>query len=130
MKKIIRTILITFSLILTFSVSSYAAQTGTILDKTDKSDEDPKQDPEPDGARKPAARIYCTIDSSTGVAISNHSNEAILSYGIFDADTDECIGVFLLESEFIDTLFSLEGEFRVVFTCEDYVLSGIVEVYE
>lgn len=122
-------LLLAVSIMLTFPVNSHAAQTGTVLDKTDKSEDEPRTEPEQGGNRKPAAPIYCSIDSSSGITISRHSTDEILSYGIFDGYSEDCIGVFFSEAAFIETLFSLEGEFRVVFTYADYTLSGLVDIY-
>lgn len=54
--------------------------------------------------------------------------EEIQSYEIWDADGELCIASYTEESDFINALFSLEGEYQIQFTTEDYTYIGYVTI--
>ena len=83
-----------------------------------------KQKNEQKGIRIPSRFIVCII-SAEGIQMDVEAEE-ILSYEIWDADGEVCIASYTEESDFINALFSLEGEYQIQFTTEDYVYIGYI----
>lgn len=115
-------------MILMSSISASAKEASASLHKIYISDDVPVIEPEPEGQRKPSAPILCTIDSDSGVHLMNISNDEIVLYVIYTVDTEECVFMSNSESDFTNVLFSLRGEFRIIFRFNDYALSGFVEI--
>ena len=83
-----------------------------------------KQKSDHEGIRIPSRFIVCII-SAEGIQMDVEAEE-ILSYEIWDADGEVCIASYTEESDFINALFSLEGEYQIQFTTEDYVYIGYI----
>lgn len=77
--------------------------------------------------RSPADAYICSITPENGVEISGTTDE-IISYEIWDATGTVCIAYFTNEEEFVEYLFSLNGDFQLVFFFEDYTLTGEITV--
>ncbi len=71
--------------------------------------------------------LTCTVSRENGVEISGTTDE-IISYEIWDATGTVCIAYFTNEEEFVEYLFSLNGDFQLVFFFEDYTLTGEITV--
>lgn len=76
--------------------------------------------------RQPSRPILCIIDED-GVTFQIHCEPEIISYEIYDAE-----GVLIAssgdEEGFIQTLFSLSGDYTVAFTTSEYVCTGFVSI--
>ena len=72
--------------------------------------------------RLPSRPIICTIDEN-GVTFQMDCEPEIISYDIYDAD-GVLIAGFGDEEGFIQALFSLSGDYTVVFTTVEYLYSG------
>lgn len=79
-----------------------------------------------EGNRAPSRPIFCTI-SAEGIQMDVDA-EDIQLYEIWDADGELCIASYTEESDFINALFSLEGEYQIQFTTEDYTYIGYVTI--
>ena len=83
-----------------------------------------KQKSDQEGIRIPSRFIVCII-SAEGIQMDVDVEE-IQSYEIWDADGELCIASYTEESDFINALFSLQGEYQIQFTTEDYTYIGYV----
>ncbi len=90
--------------------------------------EEPDKTKEPDrGQRIPSAPIECVITSegielmSSSVTISD-----IISFEIWESESEFCMASFPAESDFINALFSMTGEYQIRLVCEDYELIGFI----
>lgn len=76
--------------------------------------------------RMPGSPIPCIIDEN-GVSIQMDTTPEIISYEIYDAD-----GMLICsvgdEETFIQTLFSLSGNYTVVFRTQEYAYIGSIEL--
>lgn len=52
----------------------------------------------------------------------------ILSYEIWDTDGEICIASYTEESDFINALFSMEGEYQIHFSTEEYSYIGYTTI--
>lgn len=73
--------------------------------------------------RMPTRPILCSISIEDGVSFDDGSNPDIISYEIKDADNNP-IAVTGDEEDFIQTLFSLTGEYVIQFRTDEYVYYG------
>lgn len=71
--------------------------------------------------------LTCTIGEENGVEISGTTDE-IIAYEIWDATGSVCIGYFTDEEEFVEYLFSLNGDFRIILFYSDCILTGEVSL--
>ncbi len=76
--------------------------------------------------RIPACLIPCVI-SEAGVAFRMDCPPEILVYEIADTEGN-VIASFGDETSFVQTLFSLTGEYTVVFTTTEYVYRGDISI--
>lgn len=75
--------------------------------------------------RMPTRSILCSISVEDGVSFDDGSNPDIISYEIKDADNNP-VAVTGNETDFIQTLFSLSGDYVVLFrTCEYIYYGGV-----
>lgn len=79
----------------------------------------------PDTKRLPAYPMICTISQSEGICIAGYTND-FTSYEIWDGEGEMCLASFLEESDFIDVLFSMTGEFQIRFVSEEFLLIGYI----
>ncbi|MDE6444989.1 MAG: hypothetical protein K2K64_11320 [Muribaculaceae bacterium] len=86
---------------------------------------DPEEPEEPEGHRTVSLPLTCYISKATGIKIANFSAD-IQSYVIITPDNSEIIGEFSNENDFIDFLFTLSGEVKIVFITEFSNLIGYV----
>ena len=77
--------------------------------------------------RCPAAPLFCTISRVDGIQISGVDNADIVSFEILDV-YGNTVAVLADEASFIDTLFSLKGEFRIVFRLSDHIMLGWINI--
>ena len=82
---------------------------------------------DPKGPRCPAAPLFCSISKVGGIQISGVENADIVSFEILDA-YGNTVAELADEASFIDTLFSLKGDFRIVFRFSDRSLAGWIEI--
>lgn len=76
--------------------------------------------------RLPSSFVSCIIDEN-GVSIQMDTTPEIISYEIYDAD-----GMLICsvgdEETFIQTLFSMSGNYTVVFRTQEYAYIGSIEL--
>lgn len=90
-------------------------------------DEEPEHDDNTSTKhRLPSCPIPCTIDEN-GVTFQMDSEPEIINYDIYDAE-GVLIASFGDEEAFIQTLFSLSGDYTVAFTTAEYVYTGYVSI--
>lgn len=77
--------------------------------------------------RRPSRKLECDIDDVMGITFYGEEVGEIITYEIYN-NLDFCIGLFYDESEFIEFLFLLTGEYRLVFSTEEYDLEGWVYI--
>lgn len=82
---------------------------------------------DPKGPRCPAAPLFCTISRVDGIQISGIENAEIVSFEILDA-YGNTIALLQDESSFIETIFSLNGKYLVIFCLGDRSLAGWIEI--
>lgn len=73
--------------------------------------------------RMPTHPILCNISVEDGVTFCDGSDPDIISYEIKDADNNP-VAVTSDEADFIQTLFSLTGEYVIQFRTDEYVYYG------
>lgn len=88
------------------------------------SEQNPDEDPE-NYHRMPTRPILCSISVDDGVSFADGSNPDIISYEIKDADNNP-VAVTGDEADFIQTLFSLTGEYVIQFRTDQYVYCGSI----
>lgn len=94
----------------------------------DDSDEEPKLTPFfPRKERCPAVPLFCSISRVDGIQISGVDNADIVSFEILDA-YGNTIALLQDEPSFIETIFSLNGEYRVVFRLNNQTLTGWIMI--
>lgn len=79
------------------------------------------------GQRIPAAPVLCTISKTDGVQIAGIDNSEIESFEIRDG-YGNTVAILSEEASFVETLFSLKGEYRVIFRLSDRSLAGWIEI--
>jgi hypothetical protein len=89
-------------------------------------------DPKPDESkdvrhRMPSRPILCSISIEDGVSFDDSTNPDIISYEIKDADNNP-IAVTGDEADFIQTLFSLSGEYVIQFRTDEYIYYGSIGI--
>ncbi len=89
-------------------------------------------EPKPDDDKKnhhrtPSRPIPCSISVEDGVSFDDGSNPDIISYEIKDADNNP-IAVTGDEADFIQTLFSLSGEYVIQFRTDEYIYYGSIGI--
>lgn len=77
--------------------------------------------------RIPSRPILCSISIEDGVSFNDSSNPDIFSYEIKDADNNP-VAVTGDEADFIQTLFSLTGEYVIQFRTDQYVYYGSISI--
>ena len=82
---------------------------------------------DPKGPRCPAAPLFCSISKVGGIQISGIENADIVSFEILDA-YGNTVAELADEASFIDTLFSLKGDFRIVFRFSDHIMVGWINI--
>lgn len=93
-------------------------------------DEEPDKVKEPNRRHRiPPSPIECVI-TTDGIELMSVSESVsdVLSFEIWDAESEFCVASFSTESEFISVLFSMTGEFQVRFIFADYELVGYVKL--
>lgn len=82
----------------------------------------------PRGPRIPSRPIECTISQDAGVTIYDCPDE-IISYEIRDVEGNACLSLSSDESDFLNDLFSLTGDFQIRFNSSDYTYIGYLSTY-
>ncbi|MDE6859519.1 MAG: hypothetical protein K2J65_03785 [Duncaniella sp.] len=128
-KYIVFTIL--FTVLLVFqSTEIFAGAFNTLtvsLDRKELIEPQDGPDYDPPIHRFETEAVGCTITRGNGVEISGTTDE-IIAYEIWDATGSVCIGYFTDEEEFVEYLFSLNGEFRIILFYSDCILTGEVSL--
>ncbi|MDE6096462.1 MAG: hypothetical protein K2G52_09770 [Muribaculaceae bacterium] len=77
------------------------------------------------GERMPQQPIVCSISKDSGITIKNNFDiSEISSFEIWNQNT--CIASFIDQKDFIDMIFSLKGEYQLIFRFKNYLLSGYI----
>lgn len=84
-------------------------------------DSEPEIDP--DRNRKPSHPLQCTISRDNGIEVAGYASK-FLSHEIWDVEGIVCMGDYSTESDFVDALFSMTGEYQIRLITEDYELIG------
>ena len=93
--------------------------------------ENPEKEPpitEDNRHRMPGKQIMCTITSENGVSIEGISSADILFFDIYDASGELCFASYNNEEDFVDFLFSLEGEYVIQFVTTDKTYTGFISL--
>lgn len=84
------------------------------------------KDLDEEGLRMPPMPISCIINKTDGVTIIGVP-EDIISYEVWDTSHEINIASFSDESEFLDFLFPLIGDYKIKFETENYYIIGYIE---
>ncbi len=129
MKKLLSTPLIILMIILGLSTSSMMATSPTstiaVVMHVFPTVSDPEPDLDPYNKRIPPRPLNCTISQSDGIEVIGCAAEFI-SYEIWDTEGTVCMAAYTLESDFINALFSMTGEYQIRLVCEDHELIGYI----
>ena len=103
-----------------------------LLDNATTGQDDSAEEPElppytPKKEKCPAAPLFCSISKVGGIQISGIENADIVSFEILDA-YGNTVAELADEASFIDTLFSLKGDFRIVFRFSDHIMVGWINI--
>lgn len=77
--------------------------------------------------RIPSQYITCTIDPLSGITIASVEKSEINGYELWDY-TDNCVVSTFDEFDFIDHLYTLQGEYTLCILTEDYIYTGVIEL--
>ena len=124
-------VFVTLAMLLSFYAVPAVAQSVYILPviKVPSTLEPQKNDLPEYGKRIPSRPIECTISQDSGVTIYDCPDE-IVSYEIWDADGNSCLTLCSEESDFLNDLFSLTGDFQIRFNSSDYTYVGYLSTSE
>ena len=78
---------------------------------------------DPIGPRSTVTPLICSIDTEEGVSIPGIEVPEIVSFEIRDA-YGNTVAILADEASFIETLFSLSGEYRLIFRLPGRTLAG------
>lgn len=79
------------------------------------------------GERMLQQSVSCSISSNSGITIkSNFDISEISSFEIWNPNT--CIAAFGDQSDLINLIFSLQGEYKIVFRFSNYSLVGQISL--
>ena len=106
---------------------SMMAEDVTLPLKGSNNSDDPEL-PNPNRHRMPGKQIMCTIDSEKGVYIEGVPTSEIMSFDIYDESGELCFASYNNEEEFVGFLFSLEGEYVILFVTTDKTYSGFISL--
>lgn len=129
MKTIVKTLFCVIVLLIT-TLSTAPVKAQDILPENDEtlSTTLTPENPDPGrGQRMPSLPLFCTISKVGGIQISGVDNTEIVSFEILDA-YGNTVAVLADEASFIDTLFSLKGDFRIVFRFSDHIMVGWINI--
>ena len=136
MKSILNLPIIIIMMLLSFPIdiiagNPYQSYTVTLHRQPSNMDENGKHewDIDPEGHRLPSRPIECTISQDSGVTIYDCPDE-IVSYEIWDADGNTCLSLCTDESDFLNDLFSLTGDFQIRLKTSDYTYIGYLSTSE
>lgn len=83
---------------------------------------------DPDKGRRTSAWYFlCNISCETGVDIQGIDDFVVLSYEMAD-ESGVTLGIFTDEAEFVQTLYSVSGNWRISIHAEEYTLTGYVSL--
>ena len=100
------------------------------LTETYGDDEENMDDRIKKGHRTAPMLTPCTISYVNGVTIfANSGPVEILSYEIWDADGETCLGVYVSERMFLDALYADKGDLIVVFNTTEKKYKGYIQFY-
>lgn len=124
MKKILTLLLILFSCSMAFALNHGQVIQMNLRSFQVSDDSEAKNNESRENYhRMPTRPILCSISVEDGVSFDDGSNTEIISYEIKDTDNNP-IAVTGDETVFIQTLFSLTGEYVIQFRTDEYVYYG------
>ena len=134
MKSILNLPVIIVMMLLSFPLeiiagNTYQSYTVTLYRQPSNMNNDGKHewDIDPEGHRLPSRPIECTISQDSGVTIYDCQDE-IVSYEIWDAEGNACLSLCSDESDFLNYLFTLTGDFQIRFNSSNYTYIGYLSV--
>ena len=77
------------------------------------------------GNRAPSKSIDCTIDFGTYTIISSFAQD-VIRYDVYSENSSELLYSTDNESDFIEYMETLDGEYVVVFNAADYKYIGVI----
>ena len=89
----------------------------------DDSDDDWYVEPDPSRKKTPSAPVMVNVCAKDGLSIPGVDSSEILSFEIRDA-YGNTVAILTDEDSFIATLFSLSGEYRLLFRLPGRTLAG------
>lgn len=94
-------------------------------DTDDDNTSDEEQGKHNHGERMPQRPIVCSISNDSGISLPNYFDVSeISSFEIWNQNN--CIAAFGDQSDFINLIFSLKGEYQIVFRSPNYFLYGVI----
>ncbi|MDE5976798.1 MAG: hypothetical protein K2G69_09635, partial [Muribaculaceae bacterium] len=87
------------------------------------SDDDWYVEPDPSRKKTPSAPVMVNVSAKDGLSIPGVDSSEILSFEIRDA-YGNTVAILTDEDSFIETLFSLSGEYRLIFRLPGRTLAG------
>lgn len=124
MRNILTAFLILFSCSMAFAWEHAPSIQVKLLSYSTAHDSEPEYNENPNNHhRMPTRPILCSISVEDGVSFDDGSDPDIISYEIKDADNNP-VAVTGDESDFIQTLFSLTGEYVIQFRTDECVYYG------
>ena len=89
---------------------------------------EPEYPEEPEhGNRLPQKRIQCLIDPETGIEFLSTETPMLVSYELYDTEGN-LINSFSCEDDFIENLFSLSGEYRILLNDTNSSYTGFISL--
>lgn len=121
MKKLLSSIII----LLALCIACPQIYSGGTTTRTVQLKKKPKHDNLQKGSRIPGI-VVCIINTE-GIQMGVEP-DGILSYEIWNSDGEICVASYTEESDFINALFSMEGEYQIHFSTEEYSYIGYVTI--
>lgn len=80
--------------------------------------------------RIPMCPVECLITEQNGISFASSSLSVsdIIAFEICDSETEVCVMSFYDEDTFVENLFSLSGDFQLIFKTKNYKLIGYVSM--
>ncbi|MDE5976491.1 MAG: hypothetical protein K2G69_08075 [Muribaculaceae bacterium] len=133
MRRLILSLILGFISLMTVPV--YSTSTGdrepveTWLTEADSEEEERDEIPinPPAKGRIPSQPHHCHIGQTGGIVIGGVDSSEILSFEIRDT-YGNTVAILADEASFIETLFSLSGEYRLIFRLPGRTLAGWINI--
>ena len=122
MKRI--SILLAFIVVMSFNIVASSIASIYSITLTQVENREKKRDLPVKGHRTPARPIPCTV-SENGIELAIGADD-IISYELWDADGEICLGVYYDDIDAANHIFSTPGEYQLVIEAGDYYYIGYI----